>query len=199
MVEETGWEPYVVPFEEFLRKRVSRTMKRAGLRPEPEQVRDMIQDVYCRLLEGGPPRLEQLRKLPLRGTLSYLTRVAQSTVFDQVRAAHSAKRSDLRRLRTGRVRMERLADPAPTPDQILMLTEGRRLLLRRLRNLLGGSGPRRAVRNAHLLWFALVEGWGSRELGRAFALTPRSVDTLVCRLRRRFEDEGLELARRRGV
>lgn len=196
MVEETGWEPYVVPFEEFLRKRVSRTMKRAGLRPEPEQVRDMIQDVYCRLLEGGSPRLEQLRKLPLRGTLSYLTRVAQSAVFDQARAARSAKRSDLRRLRTGRVRLERITDPAPTPDQVLLQAESRRLLLRRLRNLVGSE---RGVRNARLLWLALVEGWGSRELGRAFALAPRTVDTLVCRLRRRFEGEGLELARRRGV
>lgn len=196
MVHETGWEPYVVPFEAFLRKRVSRTMKRAGLRPEPEQVRDMIQDVYCRLLEGGPPRLEQLRKLPLRGTLSYLTRVAQSTVFDQIRAARCAKRGDLRRLRTARGRLERITDPAPTPDQVLLLAEGRHLLLRRLRNL---GGPGRGARNARLLWLALVEGWGSRELGRAFALAPRSVDTLVCRLRRRFEDEGLELARRRGV
>ena len=196
MVHETGWEPYVVPFEEFLRRRVSRTMKRAGLRPEPEQVRDMIQDIYCRLLEGGPPRLEQLRKLPLRSTLSYLTRVAQSTVFDQIRAARSAKRGDLRRLRTARGRLERITDPAPTPDQVLLLAEGRHLLLRRLRNL---GGPGRGARNARLLWLALVEGWGSRELGRAFALAPRSVDTLVCRLRRRFEDEGLELARRRGV
>lgn len=196
MVEETGWEPYVVPFEEFLRKRVSRTMKRAGLRPEPEQVRDTIQDIYCRLLEGGPPRLEQLRKLPLRGTLSYLTRVAQSTVFDQVRAARSARRSDPRRLRTGRVRLERIVDPAPTPDQIFLLAEGRRLLLRRLRSL---GGPGCGVRNARLLWLALVEGWGSRELGRVFALAPRTVDTLVCSLRRRFEAQGLELARRRGV
>lgn len=196
MVNETGWEPYVVPFEEFLRKRVSRTMKRAGLRPEPEQVRDLIQDVYCRLLEGGPPRLEQLRKLPLRGTLSYLTRVAQSTVFDQVRTARTAKRGGLRRLRAGRIRLEHIADPAPTPDQLLLLSEGRRLLLRRIRDI---GGPGSGERNARLLWLALVEGWGSRELGRAFRLAPRSVDTLIHRLRRRLAGEGLELRRRRSV
>ena len=157
----------------------------------------MVQDVYCRLLEGGPPRLEQLRKLPLRGTLSYLTRVAQSTVFDQVRSARTAKRGDLRRLRRG-VHLERIADPALTPDQALLLSEGRRLLLRRFRDL---GGPGDGTRNARLLWLALVEGWGSRELGRAFALAPRSVDTLVHRLRRRFAGrfagEGLKLRRRR--
>ncbi len=199
MVEETGWEPYVTPFEPWLRKRVSRIMKRVGLRPEPEHVSEMIQDVYCRLLEGGPPRLEQLRQLPLRGRLGYLTRVARSTVLDHVRAARSAKRGDLRRLRWGRqvrIKLERIPDPAPTPDRVFLLSEGRRQALRRFRGL---GGPGRGARNARLLWLALIEGWGSRELGRAFAMTPRSVDTLVCRLRRRFEDEGLELARRRGV
>jgi hypothetical protein len=95
--------------------------------------------------------------------------------------------------------MESIPDPSPTPDRVYLLTEGRRLALRRFRSLLGGGGPGSGLRNARLLWFALVEGWGSRELGRAFALAPRSVDTLVCRLRRRFEDEGLKLARRRGV
>jgi RNA polymerase sigma factor (sigma-70 family) len=193
VVNETGWEPYVVPFEEFLRKRVSRIMKRAGLRPEPEHVSEMIQDVYCRLLEGGPSRLERLQQLQLRGTLSYLTRVARSTVLDQVRTARTAKRGDLRRLRRG-VHLERIADPAPTPDQALLLSEGRRLLLRRFRDL---GGPGDGSRNARLLWLALVEGWESRELGRAFALAPRSVDTLVHRLRRRFAGEGLKLRRRR--
>jgi DNA-directed RNA polymerase specialized sigma24 family protein len=194
---ETGWEAYVVPFDSWLRKRVSRIMKRAGLRPEPEHVGEMVQDIYCRLLEGGPPRLEQLRKLHLRGTLSYLTRVAQSTVFDQVRAARSAKRGSGSRLRMSRqvcVRMERIPDPAPTPDHALLLSEGRRFVLRRFRSI---GGPGSSERNARLLWLALVEGWGSRELGRAFALAPRSVDTLIHRLRRRFADEGLELRRRR--
>jgi hypothetical protein len=188
VVDETGWEPYVTPFEPWLHKRVSRIMKRAGLRPEPEHVGEMIQDIYCRLLEGGPPRLEQLRQLPLRGRLNYLTRVAQSTVFDQVRAARSAKRGGLRRLRwcrQVRSRLERIPDPAPTPDRAYLLAEGRRLARRRFRDLLGGGGPGCGARNMRLLWLALV--------------TPRSVDTLVCRLRRRFEDDGLELARRRGV
>jgi DNA-directed RNA polymerase specialized sigma24 family protein len=194
---ETGWEAYVVPFDNWLRKRVSRIMKRAGLRPEPEHVREMIQDIYCRLLEGGTPRLERLRTLRLRGTLNYLTRVAESTVFDQVRAAGTAKRGYGRRLRMSRqvrIQLERIPDPAPSPDHALLLSEGRRLVLRRFRSV-GGPGP--ADRNARLLWLALVEGWESRELGRVFALAPRSVDTLIHRLRRRFADEGLELRRRR--
>jgi len=199
MVDETGWESCVIPFEEWLRKRVSYIMKKAGLRPEPEQVKDLVQDVYCRLLEGGPARLEHLRTMPVPGTLRYLTRVARSTVFDQIRAARSAKRDGRRRLRMSRQvrsRLECIADPSPTPDHALLLSEGRRLVLRRIREI-GGPGP--GARNARLLWLALVEGWGSRELGRAFSLAPRSVDTLVHRLRRQFAREGLELRRRRSV
>jgi DNA-directed RNA polymerase specialized sigma24 family protein len=197
VVEESGWEPYVTPFEPWLRKRVSRIMKRAGLRLEAEHVSEMIQDVYCRLLEGGPPRLERLRKLQVRGILTYLTRVAESTVYDQVRAARTAKRGSVRWLWISRQAgscLERIPDPAPTPDHALLLSEGRRLVLRRFRDL---GGPGSGTRNARLLWLALVEGWESRELGRAFALAPRSVDTLVHRLRRRFAGEGLELRRRR--
>ena len=198
MVNETGWEAYVVPFEAWLRKRVSRIMKRAGLRPEPEHVREMVQEIYCRLLEGGPARLELLRTLEVRGALNYLTRVAQSTVFDQVRTARSAKRSAGRRLglsRQVRIRLERIPDPAPTPDHAFLLAEGRRLVLRHFRSM---GGPGSGERNARLLWLALVEGWGSRELGREFRLAPRSVDTLIHRLRRRFAGGRLEL-RRRGV
>jgi DNA-directed RNA polymerase specialized sigma24 family protein len=196
MVDEAGWESCVVPVEEWLRRRVSHIMKKAGLRPEPEHVREMIQDVYCRLLEGGPPRLEKLREMPLRGRLGYLTRVARSTVFDQVRSARSARRGNLRKLRMGRVHLERIADPSPTPDHAFLLSEGRRLALRRIRDL---GGPGSGARNARLLWLALVEGWGSRELGRAFSLAPRTVDTLVHRLRRQFAVQGLELRRRRSV
>jgi DNA-directed RNA polymerase specialized sigma24 family protein len=205
MVHETGWEAYVVPFDTWLRKRVSRIMKRAGLRPEPEHVGELVQDIYCRLLEGGPPRLEQLRKLELRGTLTYLTRVARSTVLDQARAARSAKRGDRRRLRMSgqvRVRMELIPDPAPRPDEVFLMSEGRRHVLRRFRDL-GGFGAAdhddRNARNVRILWLALVEGWGSRELGRAFSLAPRTVDTLIHRLRRRFAGQGLELRSRRSV
>ncbi|MES1240385.1 MAG: hypothetical protein ABUT39_02080 [Acidobacteriota bacterium] len=196
MVHETGWEAYVVPFEAWLRKRVCRIMKRAGLRPEPEHVGELIQDIYCRLLEGGPKRLEQLQALQLRGTLSYLTRVARSTVLDQVRAARSAKRSagGRHRGRQVRLRLEHIPDPAPTPDHAFLISEGRRRILRHFRSM---GGPGSGERNARLLWLALVEGWESRELGRAFALAPRSVDTLVHRLRQRFAGEGLDLRRRR--
>jgi RNA polymerase sigma factor (sigma-70 family) len=190
---EPGWEAYVVPFDNWLRKRVGRIMKRAGLRPEPEHVGEVVQDIYCRLLEGGESRLERLRQLQLRGTLNYLTRVAESTVYDQVRAARTAKRGNGSRLRMSRqirVRLEKVADPAPTPDQAFLISEGRRLVQLRFRTL-GG------LRDARILWLALVEGWQSRELGRAFALAPRTVDTLIHRLRRRFAGEGLELRRRR--
>lgn len=190
--DEPGWEAYVVPFDPWLRKRVSRIMKRAGLRPEPEHVGEVVQEIYCRLLEGGESRLERLRQLQLRGTLNYLTRVAESTVYDQVRAARAAKRGSgvLGRGRQLRVRVERVADPAPTPDQAFLISEGQRLVQRRFRKV---GGPR----DGRILWLALVEGWGSRELGRAFALAPRTVDTLIHRLRRRFAGEGLELRRRR--
>ncbi len=204
---ETGWEAYVVPFDAWLCRRVGRILKQARLRPEHEQIREIVQDVYCRLLEGGPPRLERLGQLSLSGVLSYLSRVAESTVFDQVRAARTAKRGGtggiggiggqarrLRMSRQTRVRVERLADPTPSPDLRLLQSERRILAVRRLRSLTGSTD-----RDLRILWLALVEGWPSHELGRAFALKPRSVDNVVLRLRRQIAGRTLELRRRRGV
>jgi DNA-directed RNA polymerase specialized sigma24 family protein len=95
-----------------------------------------------------------------------------------------------------RIRMERIPDPALNPDQALLLNEDRRLALRRFG---AATCPAAGKRNALILWLALMEGWRSRDLGRAFALTPRTVDTLIHRLRRRLVAEGLKLRRRRGV
>ncbi len=194
---ERGWEAYVVAFDDWLVKRVGVIMKKARLRPEPEQVREMVQDVYCRLLEGGPSRLERLGHLTVCEVLTYLTRVAQSTVFDQVRAARAAKRCGIRRLRScrhGRVRAERFADPTPGPELRLLQAERRRLAVRRLRSLTGSTD-----RDLRILWLALAEGWPSRELGRAFALQPRSVDNVLLRLRRQLVDRTLDLRRRREI
>ncbi len=202
--DQSGWEAYVVPFDAWLCRRVGRILKKARLRPEPEQVREIVQDVYCRLLEGGPPRLEHLGRLSLGGVLTYLSRVAESTVFDQVRAARTAKRGGtggtggqarrLRMCRQTRVRVERLADPTPSPDLRLLQSERRVLAVRRLRSLTGSTD-----RDLRILWLALVEGWPSHELGRAFALKPRSVDNVVLRLRRQIAGRTLELRRRRGI
>jgi DNA-directed RNA polymerase specialized sigma24 family protein len=194
-----GWASMVRSYDRWLRRRVSQAMKGVGLRPVPEQVVEMVQEVYCRLLEGGPPRLRRLHQLSLQAVLTYLGRVVDSVVTDRMRAESAAKRGGCRVLRMGRrvrLRAERIPDPAPSPDRALLMSERRRHFLRRFRSV-RDFGP--SERNAQIVWLALVEGWKSRELARAFELAPRTVDTLIHRVRRSLAHQGLNLRRRGGI
>jgi RNA polymerase sigma factor (sigma-70 family) len=194
--EETTeeWETVVGTHDLWLRKRVRDVMMRVGLRPRRDQVAESVQEVYCRLLEGGPPRLEQLRGFPHSRLLSYLGRVAERVILDQIRAARAAKRGGGRRANPSRMCALRLVDPGADPERVLLRSERRRLLARHLLALADHDGvPRRDVR---ILWLAVVEGWQSREIARLFELKPRTVDTRLHQIRRRLAHGGLELRRR---
>lgn len=192
-----GWQAMLGRYEMWLHRRVAKAMRAAGLRPVPEEVVETVQEVYCRLLQGGTARLAHLHRLQLKAVLAYLGRVVESTVFDQARVAGAAKRGGWRLLRMGgrriRFRAERVPDPADNPERALLLSEGRQIFLRRVRAW-RDLGP--ADRNARVVWMAVVEGWPSRDIGREMSLAPRTVDTLLHRIRRRFAEEGVELRRR---
>jgi RNA polymerase sigma factor (sigma-70 family) len=182
-----GWEEVVSAHDLWLRRRMRDTMRRVGLRPRPEEVGDNVQEVYCRLLEGGPRRLRLLCRSHRRGVLGYLGKVAESVVLDEVRAGRAVKR---RRIHSGL----RIADPEGNPERVLLRSERRRLLLRHLVHLADLEGVSR--RDLRLLWLAVVEGWRSRELALLFELTPRTVDTRLHGIRKRLAQAGLELRRR---
>lgn len=192
-----GWQAMLGRYEAWLHRRVAKAMREVGLRPVPEEVVETVQEVYCRLLQGGTPRLRRLRRLQLKAVLTYLGRVVESAVYDQVRVAGAAKRGGWRLLRMGgrrtKFRVERVPDPSDNPERALLLSEGRELFLRRVQAW-HDLGP--ADRNARVVWMAVVEGWPSRDIGRAMSLAPRTVDTLLHRIRRRFAEEGVVLRRK---
>ena len=191
-----GWQAMLGSYEAFLHRRVAKTMRAAGLRPVPEEVVEYVQEVYCRLLQGGAPRLRHLRRLQIKAVLAYLGRVVNSTVYDEVRMASAAKRGGGRLLRMGRhtrFRAERVPDPADNPERALLLSERRQIFLSRIQAW-DDLGP--PERNARVVWMAVVEGWKSQEIGREVSLAPRTVDTLIHRIRRRFAEEGVELRRK---
>lgn len=191
-----GWQAMLGRYEGWLHRRVAREMRAAGLRPVPEEVAENVQEVYCRLLQGGASRLRILRRLQIKAVLAYLGRVVESTIFDQVRVSGAAKRGGWRLLRMGRrtrFRAERVPDPADNPERALLLSERRQIFLSRIQAW-DDLGP--PERNARVVWMAVVEGWKSQEIGRAVSLAPRTVDTLIHRIRRRFAEEGVELRRK---
>lgn len=194
-----GWEQFVTRFDRPLGAAVRRALTRFGLAPQRELVEDLVQEVYCRLLETGP-RPRDFRGRNDREVTSYLGRVARSLVVDQLRRRRAVKRGGEWRQAAGGVGesdlAERVADPAASPEDRLLAGERRRLFLARCRRCAGAGEVGR--RNLRILELALLDGWSSREIARALGgeLLASSVDTLLHRMRRRLAAGGLQLPRR---
>ena len=137
--------------------------------PEPEAVEERAQEVYCRLLTGGPRRLRLLRRWSEGQVVSYLSRVAQGVVADEVRSRAAVKRGGGGRAAGPLCAVaERAVDPRGTPEDDALLREGRRVVLARCRSLLDPNlGQEDRRRSLRILRRALLDGWTGEEIVRA--------------------------------
>ena len=200
---QEAWEELVSRIDGPLRMQVRRWLKSAGLPVEPELVEERAQEVYFRLLKGGAGRLRLLLEWSERQVVTYLSRVAQRVVLDELRAMAAAKRGGGTRV-TFSTCMKDLAnqavDPRGTPEDQVLLAEHRRILLERCRPIaesMAGWGDRQ--RSLRILRLILVEGWSSREVSHAEGgrLAPSTIDTFIHRLRQRLARSGFGLPSRR--
>ena len=167
--------------------------RRHGAPLTPEEVEDLVQEIWCRLYQHWGERLGLVGG---EGRVyNYLVRTTRNAVRDALRTRQAAKRGGDRR-RSGSEawsRARRRADPRPSPEERAMLRQWRRLFRRRCRRVTGRRGTAIVER-------VVLEGWTSRELAAFLGppLSPSAIDTLVHRVRRRLAAEGLVLPRRRG-
>lgn len=200
---QAAWEDLVARYGGLLRAQVRRTLLSMKLKPYDDLVEEQVQEVYYRLLLGGPQRLRLLRRWSDRRVVAYLCRMAESVVVDEVRAKAAVKRGEgwglwwdggLPGIPWNAV------DPRGTPEDQALLSERRHLLLRgcrrMARSMMNEEDRGRCLR---VLRLAILEGWSSREIARAegWALAASTVDTLVHRARRRLARGGVELPDRR--
>jgi DNA-directed RNA polymerase specialized sigma24 family protein len=199
---QTAWEDVVRRYGAALEGQVRKSLHNAGFSLAPEQVEERVQEVYCRLVQGGTGRLRLLRRWSERQVVAYLARIAEGVVVDELRAKAAVKRGGLRVAFAGCLGRlaERIADPRGNPEEQYLLAEGRRLLLERCRWLVQSMIWRQdRARVLRVLQLAFLEGWSSREISRAEGgkLAASSVDTLVHRARQRLIRSGLRVPNRR--
>lgn len=187
---QSAWEDLIHSYGPLVRGRVHRSLRDAGVQPEPEQVEERVQEVYCRLLMGGSRRLRLLRRWSEGQVVTYLARVAQRVVCDELRSQAAVKRGGGVRI-AGRLceLAHRAVDPRGTPEDVALLREGRRVVLARCRSLLSPNlcqeDRRRSLR---ILRRALLDGWSNDEIVRAEGgrLAASTINALVHRVRRRL-------------
>ena len=157
------------------------------------EVEDLLQEVHCRLLSAAG----LFRGRTDRELWAYLRRVVASLTTDHRRRWQTIKRS------SSRVPWPSTEDctgwvlPEPGPEERLLRSEDWECFLERCGRCFPRARRPLVRRVVRLVW---VEGCNSREASEHLdgALSPKDIDNLVARLRRRLARQGLDLPRRSG-
>ncbi len=197
--DDAAWREFLDQFGAALAAGVRRVARQAGLAGDPASREELLQEVYCRLLENEGRILRECRGDTAPAVAAYLRRVAGSAAVDRLRLLTAAKRGRhlLVRLRDadrGRRRGSWVAE-TPGPEARLLARERRRRAFARCRKLVGGRSP---GRDLSVLFLAYCRGLDSREIARHLGggLTPARVDSLMHRVRRRLARGGIRIPRR---
>jgi RNA polymerase sigma factor (sigma-70 family) len=187
------WERMVAAYGGHLERCVAAVMHRYGSSPRREEVEDVVQEVWQRLIERSRGDSQPWwRWRPVRAR-AYLGRAAHNAVVDRLRRSRAAKRGgrpcEPRRGDLPTATIEDRADAAHTPEGRLLMREQRAGLWPRLAPLLGG---RRAHRDARILVLALVDGFTPEEIaaGLGEALAAGSVYSVLHRARGALARQG---------
>lgn len=191
---EHAWREFLRRYRKGLESGVRRGMRRVEYAAEQDEIEDVLQEIYCRLLEEGGRRLRASRGTTDGEIGSYLRRLAENVVLDRARASRAEKRRGAH-VRSLLPSENALADPALSKEDSLLLRERAVAVLRVGRGSHDGSR-----RNAWIARKALVEGWTSREIARALAgsMSSGAVDAVLSRVYRRLRQAGLRVPRRQS-
>ena len=193
------WSKFIERFGTRLTMGVRRAFRRAGVFPGPADIEDLLQEVYCKLLDSGGKVLRNCHGRHGNEVSAYLGRVAESVVLDYLRASAAEKRGKELVIQQKPEQEFELcdlaADRGPSPEERILNRERRDLVLSRCRKKSSGAS---ATKDLWVFYLAFFEGWTSREISKHVrgGLTPSSVDCALHRLRKRLAVQGLQLPRR---
>lgn len=192
-----AWTEFVARFHGSLRRGVAIAL--TGRRAHRQtQAEDLLQEVYCRLLEADARRLKRCRERDEAAIRAYLVRLARNVAIDYLRARRTVRRGRRHVLLQSPIGagVDLAPDRRPSIEDRLILRQQGRRFLRSCRRAAGGRAENRNVR---ILALAFLGGLTSHEISRRLdrSLSPGSIDSLISRARRKLEAEGVELVSRR--
>jgi len=196
---EPDWNLFVAAAGPALRGAIVAALRACRVPCDPELLRDLTQEVWCRLLAADRRALHRFRGDTDREARVYLRRVATRTVFDRLRRGGRQKRGG-----RGVVSLDAAAEPSALatdrrfcPDRRLLARERARALAVACRELIGKKRTNERLRIARL---AFVDGCTSEEiverLGPPWTIT--GVNSFLFRLRQGLARRGFDLPRRPG-
>ena len=192
-----AWTELVDRYGRHLRLGVCRALRRCGQTVRRDRVDDLVQEAYCRLLEDRARRLRTFRGTVPAELGAWLQRIAERTTIDCLRSDAAEKRGRHLLLPEHTLRESEAGGPPDRTGSPYRRAEQRERLRHFAHRCRALAPDERAVR---ILKLVLVGGWTSRDVARASrgAVSPSRVDSMIHRMRRRLEAEGLPLADRSG-
>jgi RNA polymerase sigma factor (sigma-70 family) len=140
-------------------------MAAKALRPDLDALEDVVQEALLRLVRTA------LRADRPAEVFCYLRRTVASVVADRHRRRGRDKRTE--------TTVAPPYWPPPDPEEELLAKDGCRHLLARLAA---------TERDTRIAYWAVVEGWTSREIAPAVGLSPSGVENALHRLRLRHRN-----------
>jgi len=193
------WEQFIERFQNRLHAGVYRALARCELELQRQDREDLMQEVFCRLLDRRRRCLKLCRGREEASVGAYLGRVAENVVLDRIRSTAAAKRG---RDRLVELRPDSIFDPVAeatdrrsNPEDRLLARERKWAFRASFREVAGKETPER---DWTVFYLAVFEGCSSREICARLGgdLKPSTVDSLIHRLRSRLADKGLTIPRR---
>ncbi len=199
LLEEERMRALVARHSPRLCASIRGALRRAGVEPQIEDVEELVQESYCRLLSSGRLAPEQGDE---KGLSAFIARVGERVAFDRVRSERTAKRGFGKLRGLADIGPDRLAaccvDRSPSPERSLLALERLRQTVLHWRQIVGGRTPGRDV----VIVSLGLAGWSSTQISVACSgrLQPNTIDSIVGRTRLRLAEGGVALpARFRGV
>lgn len=198
---DRDWWDFQRLFEDWMVNGIRRAFRRAGRLPSADDVEDLLQDTYCKLLEKNGRVLNRCTSDRELAIGVYLGRVAERTALDQLRAVAAQKRGG------GKVdSLESVNDrdgdrwwPTVEADaeRRILREELRERFLEACRRVAGRSRER----NVRILRLAFLDGLSSAEISRKLGdvISIAGIDTILHRARRRLAEQGFPCGRRRLI
>lgn len=195
------WDDFIGRFEKELVAGVARGFRRFGRYARPEQLEDLVQESYCKLLADECRVLRRCKSESEVAIGVYLGRVAERVAFDSLRRGCAERRGG-GRLESLENRAERGGEsewpmtPATAEDRLIS-----RERIERFFACCRKIGGRRKERDVRIVRMALVDGLTSSEISESLGrlISPTGIDTVLHRIRRRLVAEGIVLPKRRPV
>jgi len=193
------WDVFVRQIDPLIRFMVRQTLRFHGRRPVRDELKELRQEVYFRLVNRQARGLAFLAGREPKELRAYVTAVARAVVVDALRAAEAVKRNGGNVTLMPPNELADLAlDPARGPEDRLLIKE----CLLHVAKGAGAAGLARQGdgrrRNLRILYLALFAGMTSREIAglAGMTLAPSTVDTVVSRARRHLALGGVKMPRR---